>query len=180
MKIIAPYIWFADKDFIIFCNSFSICKLRDFISVPKAILRFLDKFQTLMPKKDCMDYIVCKMLRKRVNLAWRWTWIEIKNSCKICTNFKTIYGQIRVFIDSSFVNQQCGLEYILHDLDLYNLDGSMNHIMNFSQFPLRELTLAILIICNFIPPVKSSFEIYHVCSNSIHDSSQFLDVCPIQ
>ena len=84
------------------------------------------------------------------------------------------------FIESSIVNQLRGSEYILHDLDLYNLDGSMNHIMNFSQFPLREPALAIIIICNFIPLVKSSFEIYHVCSNSIHDSSQFLDVCPIE
>ena len=49
----------------------------------------------------------------------------------------------------------------------------------FFTFPPRGFTLAILIICNFIPPVESSFETYHVCSKSIHDSSQFLDICPI-
>ena len=47
-----------------------------------------------------------------------------------------MYGQICVFIDSSFVNLK--VQARIYDLDLYNLDAFMNHIKNFSQFPLCE------------------------------------------
>ena len=83
--------------------------------------------------------------------------MEIENLLRYAEILKQFYGQTFVFTDSSFENQQFGSEHASYDPDLYNLNGSMNHIMNFSPFPPREFTLPILIIHNFILEEENSF-----------------------